>query len=508
MQMQSVVMTTKEQVVVEITETLEILFSTISYLRNFFPSSYFATKSIDTVEAKILTPACPNSSLFISWYKVSVKDAFQKRYLRKLVLAVYLDEASPEKVSETYTLEFSYDKETQNSIFQMIRTLSLLTQTLEPLPPRKFITLKLFYNEKTPYDYEPEGFKASTNHQFLFETEPLKLDLNSFRVEQGCATAFISSLFDKNARRASSQVPVSQQSACNSQLLASTQGMHSAPSEYFSQKTECNSVSSTNRSIAASVLNVHQDMDIRGPQADAHYMGDSKAAYMGYDETALRDACSKDAYSQRCIKEVVPACRLQKKSSVSQKEEHEDTPGVQKKAAAQKNKISSLNAQLRPKAKRDEVRCICNINISDSDMLYCDMCNSWLHTVCCGFFTNTDRRIPTGKYVCILCTEKDAKSLYLYRNLAIFRRTLSIIYNENLESVSWLSQRIGISHNYARNTVNRLVNEGFVLRRKVKNGMAYEIIKTQDAKEKIKEYFTLGLKKFKSSVPIKDVKCE
>lgn len=504
--MQSVVMTTEEQVVVEITETLEILFSTISYLRNFFPSSYFATKSIDTVEAKILTPACPNSSLFISWYKVSVKDAFEKRYLRKLVLAVYLDEASPEKVSETYTLEFSYDKETQNSIFQMIRTLSLLTQTLEPLPPRKFITLKLFYNEKTPYEYEPEGFKASTNHQFVFEAEPLKLDLNSFRVEQGSATAFISSLFDKNAHREATQGPVAQQNVCNSQLFASTQGMHSAPSECFSQKSECNSVLSTNRSSAASALHAHRET--QESQADAHYMGDSKAAHMGYNEAALRDACSKDIYSQRCIKEVVPTCRLQKKSPVPCKEEHAETPVVQKKTAAQKNKISPMNAQLRPKAKEDEVRCICNINISDSDMLYCDMCNSWLHTVCCGFFTNTDRRIPTGKYVCILCTEKDAKSLYLYRNLAIFRRTLSIIYNENLESVSWLSQRIGISHNYARNTVNRLVNEGFVVRRKIKNGMSYEIIKTQEAKEKIKEYFTLGLKKFKSSVPIKDVRCE
>lgn len=503
--MQSVVMTAEEQVVVEITETLEILFSTISYLRNFFPSSYFATKNIDTVEARILMPACPNSSLFISWYRVSVRDAFQRKYLRKLVLAVYLDETSPEKVSETYTLEFSYDKETQNSIFQMIRTLSLLTQTLEPLPPKKFITLKLFYNEKTPYEYEPEGFKASANHQFLFEAEPLKLDLNSFRVEQGCATAFISSLFDKNALRECSQVPAAQQSECSPQLFANTPAIHNALTECFSQRSECHSVPSTNKSGTASVLNAFRGT--QESQSDAHYMGDSRAVHMGYDEDALRGA-SKDLYSQRCIKEVVPPCRLQKKSPATHDEESAGEPVAGKKAAAQKSKISPLNAQLRPKAKEDEVRCICNINISDSDMLYCDMCNSWLHTVCCGFFTNTDRRIPTGKYVCTLCAEKDAKSLYLYRNLAIFRRTLSIIYNENLESVSWLSQRLGISHNYARNTVNRLVNEGFVVRRKVKNGMAYEIVKTQEAKEKIKEYFTLGLKKFKSSVPIKDVKCE
>lgn len=504
--MQSVVMTTEEQVVVEITETLEILFSTISYLRNFFPSSYFVTKNIDTVEAKILMPACPNSSLFISWYKVSVKDAFQKRYLRKLVFAVYLDEASPEKVSETYTLEFNYDKETQNSIFQMIRTLSLLTQTLEPLPPKKFITLKLFYNENTPYEYEPEGFKASANQQFLFEAEPLKLDLNSFRVEQGSATAFISSLFDKNAHRENSQMPAALQNGCSSQFFANTPVMHSTPSEYFSQKSQSHSVPNTNKSSSANVLNVFRGT--QGSQADAHYMGDSKAVQMGYDEAALREAHSKDLYSQRFIKEVVPTCKLQKKSPAIHKDAPAEVPVAEKMAATQKSKISTLNAQLRPKAKEDEVRCMCNINISDSDMLYCDMCNSWLHTVCCGFFTNTDRRIPTGKYLCILCTEKDAKSLYLYRNLAIFRRTLSIIYNENLESVSWLSQRLGISHNYARNTVNRLVNEGFVVRRKVKNGMAYEIVKTQESKEKIKEYFTLGLKKFKSSVPIKDVKCE
>lgn len=485
-------MTTEEQVVVEITETLEILFSTISYLRNFFPSSYFVTRNIDTVEARILTPSCPNSSLFISWYKVGVRDAFQKRYLRKLVLAVYLDDACPEKVSETYTLEFNYDKETYNSIFQTIRTLSLLTQTLEPLPARKFLTLKLFYNEKTPLDYEPDGFKASVSHQFLFESEPLKLDLNSFRVEQGSTTAFISSVFDKNVMKeqGSQQMPraehVSQQ--CN------TQGLYSTP-ECFSQRSENYPSVFVNKSMGTKALS--SNGSLRDSPAQPNYFRDNSQSQMGYNEDSLRNAEGRDLYSQRSIKEVIPSHKLLKKS-----------PAVAKEEVADCQRVVAPAAQLRPKAKEDEIRCICNINISDSDMLYCDTCSSWLHTVCCGFFTNTDRRIPAGKYVCVLCSEKDQKSLNVYRNLAIFRRTLSIIYNENLESVVWLSQRLGISHNYSRNTVNRLVNEGFVVRKKVKHGMHYEVVKTQETKEKIKEYFTLGLKKFKSSVPLKDVKCE
>lgn len=502
--MQSVVMTTEEQVVVEVTEILEILFSTVSYLRNFFPSSYFVTKNIDTVEAKILTPCCPNSSLFISWYKVSVKDAFEKRYLRKLVLAIYLDEKSPEKVSETYTLEFNYDKDTSNSIFQVIRTLSLLTQTLEPLPARKFLTLKLFYNENTPFEYEPEGFKASTNHQFLFESDPLKLDLSSFKIEQGSMSAFINSLFDKNMKNENPRVDAFKSSEHSSQQVNNTPMLYSMQSEYLSQRSDVYPVAGVSR---GNVLNVsNSPRNLGNP---LHSAGSTKEPLDSQSRPkgdAYVNPEDKELYSQRSIKEIVPSCKLLKKNVSGSPE----TPGdsIPKASLGQKKSISTLNTQLRPKAKEDEVKCICNINISDSDMLYCDICKCWLHTVCCGFFTNTDRRIPSGKYVCLICTEKSPKSLYMYRSLAIFRRTLSIIYNENLESVSWLSQRLGISHNYSKNTVNRLVNEGFVKRRKIKNGMAYDIIKTQEAKEKIKDYFTLGLKKFKASVPVKDVRCE
>jgi hypothetical protein len=49
----------------------------------------------------------------------------------------------------------------------MIRKLLVLTQSLEPLPENAYITMRLFYHDHTPIDYEPPYFKAGS------ETLPL-----------------------------------------------------------------------------------------------------------------------------------------------------------------------------------------------------------------------------------------------------------------------------------------------------------------------------------------------
>jgi meiosis-specific protein len=58
-------------------------------------------------------------------------------------------------------------KDITNSTRQLIRKLLVLTQSLEPLPENAYITMRLFYHDHTPIDYEPPFFKAGS------ETLPL-----------------------------------------------------------------------------------------------------------------------------------------------------------------------------------------------------------------------------------------------------------------------------------------------------------------------------------------------
>ncbi|KAJ3331445.1 DNA binding protein, partial [Kappamyces sp. JEL0680] len=45
---------------------------------------------------------------------------------------------------------------------QLVRRLLTLTQSLEPLPENAYITMRLFYSDNCPIEYEPPSFKPCT----------------------------------------------------------------------------------------------------------------------------------------------------------------------------------------------------------------------------------------------------------------------------------------------------------------------------------------------------------
>lgn len=410
MQMQTIVTTTLEEEINTPEEILELLFSTIAYLRNFFPSSHFSVKSLGSSHVRLLQPNCENSIIYISWYKEGILDTIVKEYLSKFVIGVYNESG----FLETYTFEIVYDKQCFINIMQTLRTLTLLVQTLNQLPAEKFITVRLYYNERVPFDYEPRGFKPATLNECVFVSDSIKLDLNEFKANKWKFIAYINSTLDKSKSK-----------------------------NQYSQISNTNNHSINNSQI---------------PQ-------------------------TQEIFTQR----------------------NEEIPHTPKKLdLVMKNTIKS---EIKPRKTvlcvDSEIKCICGINITDSDMLQCGHCEMWLHTVCCGFFTNTDKRIPAGEYKCMFCDKQYTDDL---RRLALFRRVLSIIYNEDLSSIKWLASRVGVSINVAKNIVTRLESEEFVKRRKCKYGLTFDVTKDSETKEKIKRYFTLGLKKLRMSVPIRDIK--
>ena len=120
-------------------------------------------------------------------------------------------------------------------------------------------------------------------------------------------------------------------------------------------------------------------------------------------------------------------------------------------------------------------------------MIECDECHQWQHTVCMGFFSNRDSRIPQ-KFVCYSCQYPKApfKITQFLQNRCQFRRALSIIYQEGFQSQIQLSRRLGVGLRRTRRIQQQLAKEGFI---QVKTGHIYDVVKNSETRQKVKCYF-------------------
>nr|XP_033812022.1 HORMA domain-containing protein 2 [Geotrypetes seraphini] len=182
---------------------LAISVSCITYLRGLFPESSYGTRYLDKLCLKILREdkSCCGSQQVVKWIQGSF-DALENKYLRMAVLEFYTNPKDPESVTELYQFKFRYTKEGPNMDFVsnnkiscesgerskevktsilMIRKLYMLMQNLEPLPNDVTLTMKLFYyNEVTPADYQPPGFKDDNNPvSLVFGGDPVNLKVGS-----------------------------------------------------------------------------------------------------------------------------------------------------------------------------------------------------------------------------------------------------------------------------------------------------------------------------------------
>uniref|UniRef100_A0A915JVU9 HORMA domain-containing protein n=1 Tax=Romanomermis culicivorax TaxID=13658 RepID=A0A915JVU9_ROMCU len=125
--------------------------------------------------------------------KVGIFDAMKRRYLRQVILGISCDSTNAEKVVEAYTFRFHYTEDGpsvtmcgQNSkyessnlipvesskgdVVRLIRQMSFFVRSLENLPSSDaYFTIKLLYfDDRTPTDYEPPGFEAAKTEDFDF----------------------------------------------------------------------------------------------------------------------------------------------------------------------------------------------------------------------------------------------------------------------------------------------------------------------------------------------------
>ncbi|KAM4648987.1 HORMA domain-containing protein 2 isoform 4-T4 [Amazona ochrocephala] len=143
---------TEQQSVVLVKRLLAISVSCITYMRGLFPESSYGTRYLDGSKAVLMlwrgnisTPIPRNRSNQVN----------------------FVDGVCSEDVKRASRL--------------LIRKLYLLMQNLGPLPSDVTLTMKLlYYNDVTPDDYQPPGFKAEGSRgDLLFDGDPVNLRVGS-----------------------------------------------------------------------------------------------------------------------------------------------------------------------------------------------------------------------------------------------------------------------------------------------------------------------------------------
>ncbi|XP_075917250.1 HORMA domain-containing protein 2-like [Petromyzon marinus] len=187
---------TVQQSVIFIKRLIAVAISNITYLRGILPEKAYTTCYIDDLTLKIICgqTSLPGACQIVEWMK-GCYDALEKNYLRMMVIAVYLDPQDPNTIFETYTFKFAYTdlgptmnicssknnitfsiEETKRATILLIRKLFVLMQHLDEMPEDVSLTMKLFYyDEVTPEDYQPPGFRASSTDPLNFQGDPATL---------------------------------------------------------------------------------------------------------------------------------------------------------------------------------------------------------------------------------------------------------------------------------------------------------------------------------------------
>ncbi|XP_041127165.1 zebrafish testis-expressed 38 [Polyodon spathula] len=163
---------------------MAVAVSSITYLRGIFPEDAYRNQYLEDLCIKVLREdsTCLGASKVVKWM-TGCFDALEKGY-------VHTNPADPNSIIESYQFKFRYTpdgpqldilsnknvelkltmKDTKKASVLLIRKLFLLMQNLDTLPNDVSLTIKLYYyDDVTPTDYQPPGFKEGECDSLWFE---------------------------------------------------------------------------------------------------------------------------------------------------------------------------------------------------------------------------------------------------------------------------------------------------------------------------------------------------
>uniref|UniRef100_A0A3B3VM08 HORMA domain containing 1 n=1 Tax=Poecilia latipinna TaxID=48699 RepID=A0A3B3VM08_9TELE len=157
----------EEQSLIVVKRLLAIAVSGITYLRGIFPGRAYGSKYIYT------DPSNPQ--------KVTEYYQFKIQYTTEGTQVDFESTNNNQKLSTT-----SFGNTRKASIL-LVRKLYTLMQSLGPLPDNVCLNMKLaYYDEVTPQDYQPPGFREAVGNTIEFVQEPVKLTMGKVATPYHC----------------------------------------------------------------------------------------------------------------------------------------------------------------------------------------------------------------------------------------------------------------------------------------------------------------------------------
>ncbi|KAJ8398432.1 hypothetical protein AAFF_G00426870 [Aldrovandia affinis] len=141
--------TTEQQSLLVVKKLLAIAVSCITYLRGLFPEKAYGSKYVEEQKVMILREerSCPGARQIVQCRN-------NKRVAKIPCGSV------------------------KRASILLVRKLYTLMQNLGPLPDSVCLNMKLsYYDEVTPQEYQPPGFKEGNSDSMVFEKEPVNLTM-------------------------------------------------------------------------------------------------------------------------------------------------------------------------------------------------------------------------------------------------------------------------------------------------------------------------------------------
>ncbi|KAJ8012280.1 hypothetical protein DPEC_G00067030 [Dallia pectoralis] len=244
---------TEEQSLVFVKRMMALAVSSITYLRGIFPEDAYRSRYLEDLSIKVLREDCttPGACKIVKWM-MGCFDALERGYLQIVLIGVCTNPDNPNCIIESYQFKFRYTEkgpeldilknknvemkvtmdDTKNASVLLIRKLFLLMQNLDVLPNNVCLTMKLYYfDDITPANYEPPGFKEGVNDSMLFEGKAVlfgvgevRTPFHTLKMKVAAAQSRVEKLQEGNYLKESGQVSTAHNYTLPGPRAANAQG--------------------------------------------------------------------------------------------------------------------------------------------------------------------------------------------------------------------------------------------------------------------------------------------
>uniref|UniRef100_A0A1B6MUA8 HORMA domain-containing protein n=1 Tax=Graphocephala atropunctata TaxID=36148 RepID=A0A1B6MUA8_9HEMI len=404
-----------------------VAISTISYLRNIFPSSAFQTKKLNGTKVWLLKGCddIPGTHTLINWVR-SAYEAVRLYSLKKMVLVIEKQDGN--ETLETYSFNFTYNFDAiscevmsrttegemlvdnmsvpaniKNAVQQLLRSVLVSTQFLKPLPDNCEVSMQLEFNEPVTDDCElPEFFKAVDSSSINFSCGAHTLKLGSVESKFTGITLTTNTVLNKemdDATTGPTGTAWRQTGLCNDELTS-----HPYPSSHAPQQ-------------------------------------------------------SNNSENEAEEEEVVQSSQLVDENSTS----FVNTPNIM--AVGERNFSETISSVC---LRQKEIMCICECNDELNAVIECSSCYKFQHKACYKLLDDQER----AHHICVdchepnssnkKCTDPDLVGNENRKFEALYRRALVLCLTSIRVSLNTFVHNLNLSRKMALKIFNKLDNDGFL----------------------------------------------